>query len=159
MDLLHEIPVPGVIGDEALEIPDFGDSGEIEGHRLDALSAEAGQESQGIELGVVPVVRVFEGRGEVLAEDREFSGQGRKVVFSQFLPLFEKVGGDMVGSGKDDPVGGPRRGREDPFLARLFGRFGRRGGAGSLGRLFWGSGAGFGRKPPSTRNSGSRTVT
>lgn len=128
VDLLHALLVPGVVRDEALEIPDLSRPPQFEGDRLDALSPEIGEESQRIALGVVPGPEILEGGGEVLVEDRELSGQEGQVLVPQVLSLRKEVGRDMPGGREDDPVRGARRGSRNQGLPRFPGRRRRDGG-------------------------------
>ncbi len=84
-----------------LPVPHLGRPGEFEGDGLDALSPEVGEESQGIEPGVLRAVFMDEGGGEVLVEDHEFDCQRGQIL----LALGEKIGGRVVGRGENDAVG------------------------------------------------------
>lgn len=109
VDRLHEGVVPGVVADESLEVPHLGRSGEFAGDGLDALSAEVGEESQGIEPGVLRAVPVREDGGEILVEDHELAGESRQILFAQLFAFREKIGGTMVGLGQNEAVGRSRR--------------------------------------------------
>lgn len=120
VDRLHEGVVPGVVADEALEVPHLGRSGEFAGDGLDALSAEVGEESQGIEPGVLRAVPVREDGGKILVEDHELAGESRQILFAQLFAFREKIGGTVVGLGQNEAVGQSRRtGDERDIQGRL----------------------------------------
>ena len=100
---LQERVIHQVIRDEALKVPDAVGPFQEQGDGFDALSAQIGQKSQGVKMGIAACFRFPERGSEVLAEALDLPGDRLQILLVEDLVFFEKGGVHMVGLGKDDP--------------------------------------------------------